>query len=267
MITNLGKTVIKNFFGGQTPRIGGSIAIGTGVGAAALADTKLNYEATRLPVKAIAADLDNNRIVFKATLPAGLVGTIYELGLYHNVRSGAPEGITLGAQTAAWDGGTLSTTNARGSIQTVRVDAAAGASNLASQGRYTFDLSTIAGTDSVSIGFFADANLSNVKVRLGVDVNNYREFTFSGVTAGYNAVRVNWSTGTNTGTVDLSAIRYVAVVATAKAAGATALYFDGLNIERNANADDLVARVVLATPKVVDPSLPTEIEYSLVINV
>lgn len=84
MITNLGKTVVVNFFGGQVGHIGDTIALGTGTTAAALTDTVLATEVIRLTVSSIAADTTNNRIIFKALLPAGIMSTISEIGIYYN---------------------------------------------------------------------------------------------------------------------------------------------------------------------------------------
>lgn len=84
MITNLGKTVIVNYFGGQVAHIGDVIALGTGTTAASLTDTSLATEVTLVPVSSIAADTANNRIIFKATIPAASMTTISEVGLYSN---------------------------------------------------------------------------------------------------------------------------------------------------------------------------------------
>jgi hypothetical protein len=43
----------------------------------------LATEVIRLAVTSVSADLDNNRIVFKAILPAGTVDTITEVGIYY----------------------------------------------------------------------------------------------------------------------------------------------------------------------------------------
>lgn len=85
MITNLGKTAILNFFGGQAPHIGDYIAVGTGTTTPTGNDTMLAAEVVRLRVTSIAADLANSRIIFKAQLLPGVVtGNITEAGLYNN---------------------------------------------------------------------------------------------------------------------------------------------------------------------------------------
>lgn len=84
MIVNTGKTVIVNFFGGQVGHIGDTIALGTGTTAAALTDTALAAEVTRVAVSSIAADTANNRIIFKAVVQPGVMSTISEIGVFYN---------------------------------------------------------------------------------------------------------------------------------------------------------------------------------------
>lgn len=84
MIVTTGKDVIKNFFGGQYPLIADTIAVGIGTTAVTLADTGLATEVIRLNVTSINADTVNNKIVFKALLPAGALATIYEVGIFYN---------------------------------------------------------------------------------------------------------------------------------------------------------------------------------------
>lgn len=85
MIVNTGKDVIRQFFGGQTRQIGGAIALGTGTTAPALGNTSLVAEVYRINVTSVSADLANNRIVFKAVVPAGIatLPTINEIGLIY----------------------------------------------------------------------------------------------------------------------------------------------------------------------------------------
>jgi carbonic anhydrase/acetyltransferase-like protein (isoleucine patch superfamily) len=83
MILTQGKTIIKNFFGGQAPSIADSIAIGTGTTAVTLGDASLAAEVLVIPAISINADLDNNRIVFKAIIPPGVIATVFEAGLYY----------------------------------------------------------------------------------------------------------------------------------------------------------------------------------------
>lgn len=265
MITNNGKEVITKFFGLQVPRIGASLALGTGTAAAAPGDFKLAFETLRIPVTAVAADLLNNRIVFKGSVPAGRIATIYELGLFHEGLQATRTqqfGLFQGG-FATWDAGTFVVTNARRGVTSLKIDAGANATTQAAISDQGIDLSGYSANDSVVVGFTADANTASVRLRLGNDSGTYREFLYNAPVVGYNTMRANLGAGTDIGTVDLAKISYVAVGATAKAGGATSVYLDGIGIEDNRVADGMVARVVLGTPSSVDVNIPTEIEYSL----
>lgn len=267
MITNQGKTVIKNFFGQQTQQIGGALALGVGSDAATLTDTALDFEVVRIPVTAVAPDLDNNRIVFKAVLPAGQIGTIYEVGLYHTAAS--DQGVTLrltDTTISTWVNAAISTSNARTSGNTVQVAASASAVVQASLDGIHADLSRFASGDSLNVALTADANTASVRISLGNDSNNFTTWTLT-PSAGYNTLRQAFSAGVKTGNPDFSAITWIAIGVTAKAAGATNVYVDDVRMEALITGDELVARTVLTTPKTVDTTIPTEVEYSLGISV
>jgi hypothetical protein len=269
MITTAGKTIIKQFFGGETGRIGGAIALGVGATAATLADSRLSFEATRAQVTAVSSDLANNRIVFKATIKPGLIGTIYEAGLYQAV-SGIDRSKALSLLSRnAWTNGTMVTTNARIGVNTVKVDAAASQTTTASVTNLSQNLAGFSGADTVAVAFFASANVSAVKLRLGNDASNYYQWNFATPAAGYNIVRGTFTSATIVGAPNIASINYAAFVPTATAGGAASVYLDGVNVEDNTSVFDnfLVVRNVLTVPKVIDTSIPTDIELSLGITV
>jgi len=82
MITKNGSNIIKRVFAGQLPQIAGSMAFGTGATPETVDDTELEAEVVRVSITSIGADLDNNRIVFKASIAPGAIPTITEVGLY-----------------------------------------------------------------------------------------------------------------------------------------------------------------------------------------
>lgn len=93
MIVNSGKIIVKQYFGGQVGQIGDYLAFGTGTTAEALTDTALKTEVYRVRCTSVNADLANNRIVFKASIPASALASFTELGLFYD--GGAPTGGTL----------------------------------------------------------------------------------------------------------------------------------------------------------------------------
>lgn len=93
MIVNSGKQIIIQYFGGQVGQIGDYLAFGTGTTAPALTDTALGTEVYRVRCSSISADLANKRIVFKATVPASVMASFSEIGLFSN--GGTASGGTL----------------------------------------------------------------------------------------------------------------------------------------------------------------------------
>lgn len=268
MITTVGKDVIKQYFGGQVRSIGGALVLGTGATAAALGDKSLAFEVARIAVTAISADLANNRIVFKGTLPPGSVGTVYEIGLL-NYADPTDNSKNLGlfeGHFLPWVNGTLVTANARRGAQTLKIDAAASSFTVASISELAIDWSWMLASDGASIAFTADANLDSLKLRIGTDASNYREWTALAPPVGYNAVAKLKSDATVVGAPDESSASYVAVVPTAKAGGATTVHVDGIRLAQN-NVSSLVSRHVLTTPEVMDLTVSSEVEYSLGISV
>lgn len=266
MITNQGKGVVTNFFGRQTATLGGALAVGVSSDAPALDDETLGFEVVRVPVSSTSADLDNHRIIFKAVIPPGLVSNIYEIGLYHDGTIARARNITLTSPTAGtWTNATVVNSNYRIGTSSVNIEANANSTTTAEYVALGTDISAIA--ETLVLGFTADAYTTNLKVRLGNDASNYQEFFITGYQPGYNVIRVAWASGVGTGTVDLGKIGYVAVVISSGAQGVTNLYFDGIRIEASNPNDELVARTVLNTPVTVNTSVPTEIEYSLSVNV
>lgn len=271
MITNGGKTTIKRFFARQVGQIAGSLALGVGTTAANVNDTRLQFEVVRVPITSISADIDNNRLVFKASLLPGLINTIYEIGAYSSaVSTVAGRNLNLLRDTpVAWTNGTLDVTNARAYGQALKIDYVANGTTNAELTGLGEDLSAFKDVDSFVVAFHAGANLSSVRVRIGQDSANYFEFVVASTTAGYNIFRANKSTATKTGSPTWENINYVAVRPSATAGGAGSIWFDGIRFEENPleNSNLLVARSILATPKVVDTTINTDIEYSLGINI
>lgn len=269
MITDAGKTVVKRFFARQRTVAANVLAIGVGTTTVTGTDVKLAFEVYRTPIIGTFYDPDTDRVIFKAEIPAGQVATVYEIGLlYDPLVSDISRLIRVNDIPGTWTGGALNSSNARVSAQTLKVDATTSSSTTASITGAAEDISAYVSTDSVAVAFFADANLSSVKLRLGADSSNYIEFTYSGISAGYNVKRVNVSAAVTTGTPDLTNLDYVAVVATATGGGATSLYLDGIRFEDNNISDPdnniLVSRLV--STLAIDADLPNEVEYALEID-
>lgn len=271
MITNSGKDVIRNYFGMLTGRIGGSIALGVGTAAPSATDTKLAYEVARLEVTSVMPDLANNRVVFKATASAGMIKTVYELGLYQYPSSPSRTKVLalIGNARATWTNATLVPDNARVNTQTAKITASANSTTVGSTAGLSQNFSDFLGTDGVALAVFVGSNVASIKLRMGTDANNYYEFAFNTPAAGYQILRTSLAAATVTGTPTLGNISYVGIVAAATSAGAASIFFDSVSIEDNTSPIDniLVVRNVLATPTATDPSVATDVELALGISV
>jgi hypothetical protein len=271
MITDLGKKTIKNYFGGQVPRIGGSIALGIGNAAESASNTALNYEVARAIVTSVNADLANDRIIFKATFLPTDIGTIYEIGLFSDVILNTRRRMLSITEftRSVWNNASIVTNNARAGRKTVQVAVAAGGTKNAEIGNLSQNFSEYVGTDSLAVGFYATSTLSSLRIRLGANADNYYEFVFS-PTSGYNILRANLSSATVTGNPSWSDVNYLALRPSATSAGSASVYLDAMAIEDNTtdNQDNLlVIRNVLATPQPTDFSLNTDVELSLGVSV
>lgn len=84
MISDTGKSIIKQFFGGQVSQIADTIAFGTATTAETSADVALGAEVYRVKLSSMSADLINDRIVFKGVVPANDVfDSINEIALFN----------------------------------------------------------------------------------------------------------------------------------------------------------------------------------------
>lgn len=272
MITSNGKLQIKRFVSKQVNEIASYISLGTGTTAASINDTKLAFEVARIPVLSISVDPNSDKVVFRGNLPPGNINTAYEIGLWAATPVETSRTLNLigSSVPVTWTNGTLTSVNSRANTNTLKIDYVGnGTTNSELVGIYE-DLSMYRDVDSLAVAYYAGSNLSSVRVRLGYDATNYFEFLLPAPTANsYNIARLNRSTATKVGSPTWGVISYVAVRPSATAAGPGSIYLDGIRFESNPldNSNVLVARSVLATPKVIDPDIDSDIEYSVVVTI
>lgn len=271
MITSNGKTVIKRFHAGQIGQIAEVLALGVSLSAATVNDTRLNFEAVRLPIASISVDPDADRIVFRATASPGILKTAYEVGLWSSAAGPDPgRMLSLSDVTNPWVNGTLSNANGRVNSNTVQVDYVANGTTNAELTGFFEDLSSFGGTDSLVVGYHATTNLSSTRIRFGSDSSNYFEFVLPAPTINaYNIARLNLSAATAVGSPNWGAINYLAVRPSATAAGTGSVFLDAIRFEANSITGNslLVARSTLATPYILSTTADNDIEYSLKIGI
>lgn len=265
MITTQGKSVIFRYLAGNLPRIAESIALGIGSTAENVNDTTLVFEADRVPVSLVSADILNDKIIFKGTIPQEYVGTIYEVGLWYGTPPQTSGGSTIivsfDSETEDWIPATWNTAIAR--IGTDALQVAGGSSSTLSD--IALDLSVYSDADFMSLAYNADAAINNIVIRFSTDATNYYEYSFAAAT-GYEVKTMGKTAFTATGAPDWSNITSITVSAT----GTGNVVFDGIRAE---DADTistdyaLVARSVLSTPKVKTADTEMDIEYALEITI
>lgn len=265
MITTQGKSVIFRYLAGNLPRIAESIALGIGSTAENVNDTALKFEVDRVPVSLVSADILNNKIVFKGTIPQEYVGKIYEVGLWFGTppqtSGGSTVIVSFDSETEAWTPATWDTALAR--IGTDALQIAGGSSSTLSD--IAIDMSVYSDADFMSLAYNADAAINNVAIRFSTDLTNYYEYSFAAAT-GYEVKSMGKTAFTATGAPDWSNITSITVSAT----GTGNAVFDGVRAE---DADTistdyaLVARSVLGTPKTKTSDTEMDIEYALEITI
>lgn len=267
MIVDSGRLNIKRFFSGEIADIAGSVGFGVLDTPVVAEDTRLAYEVVRTPVTSIHADTNTDRIVVKTSIAPGVINMIYEIGIFASSTDvDISRFLSLDPDTESWTNATMTATNARATDQTVRVDVVASGTTNAELTTIVEDLSAFLGTDEIVVGFYATANVSSLRIRLGTDSANYYEFVAASPATGYNVVRFARSTAAVTGSPSWDNIVYLAVRPSATAAGSASVYIDGIRIEQVRTDSLLVARTVPDTPIETDPDITTDVEYSLEIS-
>lgn len=274
LITTVGKSHIMKYLAGYATSLAEGIAVGTGVTAAATANTALDFEWSRFSVDLVTADYLNTAIVFKGQIPAELSGSIYEIGLWSAIDSGAlyDSRLILGFDSALdlWSSGTWQTTTNRIGINSLRLNPAVSATQTSSLVDMNLDLSGYSYVDEFRLAYMVNnAFVASVKVIFHTDASNYFTITAATPAAGYRITSFAKSAAVATGIPEWGTITSIDVQVTSTAGGSGQVDFDGLRIEDkdfNNEFYALISRAVPAAPIVKLLGLPLDFEYSLDIS-
>lgn len=282
VITTEGKKMIQRYLAGQSANLGDAIALGVAGSPSALAaDTRLNFEIARIPVRLKNADFTNSVIVFKGTLPQEDVYTIYEMGLWSQY-SDAIAGefssrllTTFNTVIEPWTNVTLDAVNVRTSADSAKVTAGASATVQVRNASVDMDLSGYSGNDRVTLAFYKpDNNMLGVTFVFEDATTGGKyassEVAINGLSVGYNVISVAKSAFTQTGTVSWASITRYGVDVRANATGSN-ISLDAIRIE---DTDTVNRDFVLVSHTTSGSALatktaiaPMDVEYAIDITV
>lgn len=271
IITTAGKKALLEFVAGYSKSLVGSLVVGVGTTAAAIGDTKLNFEVSRQPVTNSGVDYANNAVIFRAQLLPTDEVSIYEVGAHTMglASSGSTSQLLLGfnAESDAWSAGTWVSTNSRlGSA--LQITAGASSTTTSSLAGLGMDLSSYSALDQFVFAVRANnAFVSTVQFRFLTSAGNYFQYATGALSSGtYAILNANKGALTVVGTPDWASITEVQVLVTATAGGTASVDIDGLRIEDvDASREEsaLISRAVLGSPIVKTVGLPLDIEYAI----
>lgn len=277
MITDKGEVHIKNYLAHEVSVLANAVAVGLSDTAAAGTDTHLGFEVIRAYTTSSSYDFDNNRIVFKATLPSDYVGQVREVGLWYsplntNQDDFVSKPITSFNQaTDVWTAGTWDSTNTRIGADSLRLAPAVSATVTATQNDIKMDLSGYSSADKFLVAYHVgNGNTASVVVRFKTDSSNYYQYTISTPTAGYKVSSLTKGAAVVTGSPTWENITTLEVATTSTAGGSSTVDFDGIRVEDTDTVNDghiLVARKVLSVPENKIHARTQDVEFSLAVNI
>lgn len=272
VITNDGARVILRYLAGQTPNIAGAIVVGTNPTTAARTDTELGFEFARGAVNFSTPDFLSETVMWKATLPTGISGSIRELGIYPTM-TGPAEGydsrLITGFESTyePLTGGSIDITNVRVGSESYSVAPAANGNSTITLSATQGDFSGFGASDQFALAYFTNnAFAGTIRIRFLTDATNYYEYTLTApTTIGYNVGKFLKSAATRTALGDWANITSIEFRVTALAGGAASVTLDGFRInDKDLYVDyALVSRSVLTTPYVKVLNQELDVEYSI----
>lgn len=273
MITTQGKAFFKRGLAGQGGIVG-ALAIGIGNTAASLNDTKLQFEFARIPVDLTAFDFQNDKLIFKGTLPEEVGGRIYEVGIF-TLQDNPAAGVgnnriitTFDSDTEDWGASAayVSATHRIGSDALVATPAASATTSLILS-NLGIDLSDSLSSDTFTLAYNVDnANTATVRLRFRTNATNYYEYVISNPTTGYKLQAFTKGSLTVVGTPDWLDINEIEIQVVATSGGAASVWFDGLRIDDTTSVTPeygLVARFVVSPEVIKSEGVEFDIEYAL----
>jgi hypothetical protein len=289
ILTKYGKRYITEYLAGQSTNPLKDIAIGISTTAATVNDTQLGFEFYKSRVTLSSPDIQTSAltglttygVVYKATLPPEISGTINEIGLYPSVTLGSTD--YSSRSISNFESGQYWLDDAGLAVETVStpipligtyyIPITATSSSLK---KYSYDLnldlSGYSPNDSMTLAYNQnDTNLDYIFVRAYSSSIDYYEIRFLGDVSAGNKIKsltLNnlYSSSYGSGTPENTSITRISVGVKAKSSGSSTVLMDGLRIndEDSFRSDyGLISRSVLSSPITKSLGRQMDIEYRL----
>ena len=288
VITTLGKRSILRYLAGLDSSFAGAIGVGCSASipnSPSVDDIHLGFEFARAPVTVTSVDYSNQDVIFKATLPTGQAGKVYEMGLFtylDNKEAGAFSSKLLSScgsselWTATPSALAYDTTNYRVGPEALLADITTSSGTQTFTSSVRFNLAGYSYTDEFGLAFVTYYNyIENIQVKFtnSSGTTMVGTFTPASHTAGTNVaqmqlVKLSKLSFTNSSS-DWSEIVTLQILVTAKSSASATnrgkVAVDGLRVYDNdtiSSQYSLVSRAAV-TPVTKVASTPLDLEYRL----
>lgn len=275
MITINGREALLRYLTGENPSWAGTIIVGIGRTPADVDDERMEFQIGEAAIDVALANVRDNTITVKGTLPVGVAGIVSELGINTRIAdpgTGASRLLTTFDSTLEpIAGATPSDSYTRVGTESASISVPASTAGSISIDNIDMDLSAYESHDEFALAYHqVGTNAAGLEVQLQTDDSNYFTMTVPlPIVAGYKILTFTKGSFVAVGQPDWGSISRMTFTVTASAGGAAAIHFDGFRINnRDDNEGMLVAREVMADENLVTKDLSQEldIEMTLVFN-
>ncbi len=283
VITKFGKRFLTDFLAGRAAFDSKSMAFGIDSVAATDTDTRLGFEFYRSPVSFGSTDIQTSNgtstyaVIYKATIPQDVAGTITEVGLYpqykQSLTSFDSKFLSNFDNQLDWTNTpVILESNAKVGQYVLNMSSNGTASKEYKSSIQVIDLSGYSVNDTIRLAYYKnDANLSNIKIRLYSSDLDYYEVTVtptpgSGYEISEDIKLNNLFLNASTLNVDSGNINKIGIVVTPITGESTSVSMDGLRINDEDTFDPnfgLISRSILSTPLVKLSGRQVDVEYRL----
>lgn len=216
VLTNEGKSLIRNYLSGNVPAWAGSIAVGAmNSNSPSVSDSGLEFEIIRVPV--VLSTVKGNDIILSADLSSEIAGRIFELGVYPTITNSFSAGFddrVIANFSEDWvdsSGVSLNISNFNGTeeVPDARVGYRTliiGNSGIQCSCEVSVDLSGYSDLDSMSILYNVASSGTDKTIRftfydnqLPTPGTKYYDFVIPGTSLGYDIITQQFAYFTETG--------------------------------------------------------------------